>query len=41
MENKPSLLRVVEPLDDPAETHGVCEGHRRELLAESRAHRDR
>lgn len=24
---KPSLLREVEPFDDPAETHGICDAH--------------
>jgi hypothetical protein len=33
-EGKPGLMGEVEPLDDPAETHGICPEHRQEVEAE-------
>ncbi len=35
-EGRPALLREVEPLDDPTETHGICAAHQRRLLTELR-----
>jgi hypothetical protein len=32
-EGKPGILGEKEPLDDPTPTHGVCDAHRRALLA--------
>jgi hypothetical protein len=29
---RPALLREVEPLDDPTETHGICDVHHGEVL---------
>jgi hypothetical protein len=34
-EGTPALLGEREPLDDPTETHGICERHRRHLLADA------
>jgi hypothetical protein len=31
-EGRSGLLRVREPLDDPAETHGICERHQQEVF---------
>lgn len=36
-EGKPSLIGVKEPLDDPAETHGLCPDHRLAIEAEIEA----
>jgi hypothetical protein len=36
-EGKTGLLGEKEPLDDPSETHGVCDSHQRVLLATLRA----
>jgi len=33
-EGKPALMGEREPLDDPAETHGLCPEHRRQVEAE-------
>jgi len=33
-EGKPGLLREVEPLDDPTETHGICPAHQVQLMAQ-------
>jgi hypothetical protein len=38
-EGKSGLLRVVDAPDGPEESHGICEAHMRELLAEARARR--
>jgi hypothetical protein len=35
-EGRPALLREVEPLDDPAASHGICDDHHRAVLAESK-----
>lgn len=32
-EGKPAVLREVEPLDDPTETHGICPTHQQQLMA--------
>jgi hypothetical protein len=31
-EGKSGLLRIREPLDDPAETHGICERHQQAIF---------
>jgi hypothetical protein len=31
-EGRSGLLRVREPLDDPAETHGICERHQQQVF---------
>jgi hypothetical protein len=31
-EGRAGLLRVREPLDDPSETHGICERHQRTVF---------
>jgi hypothetical protein len=31
---QPALLREVEPLDDPTETHGICEAHHAAVMRE-------
>lgn len=31
-EGRSGLLRVREPLDDPSETHGICERHQRTVF---------
>lgn len=33
-EGRPALLREVEPLDDPTETHGICAEHKRHILGQ-------
>jgi hypothetical protein len=35
-QGQPALLGVAEPIEDPRETHGICERHHRELLSELR-----
>lgn len=32
-EGKPALIGEREPLEDPAETHGICPEHRRQVEA--------
>jgi hypothetical protein len=31
-ERRPALLREVEPLDDPSETHGICLSHQAQMM---------
>lgn len=31
-EGKSGLLRIREPIDDPAETHGICERHQQAIF---------
>ena len=31
-EGRPGLLRVREPLDDPTETHGICDRHQQQVF---------
>ena len=31
-QGRPGLLRVREPLDDPTETHGICDRHQQAVL---------
>ena len=31
-EGRPGLLRVREPLDDPTDTHGICERHQQQVF---------
>src|SRR5919201_7080166 len=31
-EGRSGLLRIREPLDDPGETHGICERHQQQIF---------
>lgn len=39
-EGKPALIGEKEPLEDPAESHGLCAEHRKQVEDELARHRD-